>query len=141
MTGGARGSFWVTQAAAGVENGLRIRVSGSRGTLEWQQEHPQVLDFKPLDAPAQRLTPRGPGRACRWRCAAPAWPPDIPKVSRRRSPTFTRTRPRRSRRAAPARAPDPLALHFPNAHDGWMGMRFVDAVIRSAQAGGAWTDA
>ena len=38
-------------------------------------------------------------------------------------------------------APDPLALHFPNAHDGWMGMRFVDAVIRSSQAGGAWTAA
>jgi len=34
---GARGSFWVTQAAAGVENCLRIRVSGSKGTLEWMQ--------------------------------------------------------------------------------------------------------
>jgi predicted dehydrogenase len=28
---GARGSFWVTQAAAGVENCLRIRVSGTKG--------------------------------------------------------------------------------------------------------------
>ncbi|MCK5923391.1 MAG: Gfo/Idh/MocA family oxidoreductase, partial [Methylococcales bacterium] len=40
---GARGSFWVTQAAAGVENCLRIRVSGTKGTLEWMQEIPQVL--------------------------------------------------------------------------------------------------
>ena len=31
---GARGSFWVTQAAAGVENCLRIRVSGTKGSLE-----------------------------------------------------------------------------------------------------------
>ena len=37
--------------------------------------------------------------------------------------------------------PDPLTLHFPTTHDGWMGMRFVDAVIRSAQADGAWTEA
>jgi predicted dehydrogenase len=29
---GARGNFWVTQAAAGVENCLRIRVSGTKGT-------------------------------------------------------------------------------------------------------------
>jgi predicted dehydrogenase len=38
---GARGSFWVTQAAAGVENCLRIRVSGTKGTLEWMQEFPR----------------------------------------------------------------------------------------------------
>ena len=30
---GARQRFWVTQAAAGVENCLRIRVSGTQGTL------------------------------------------------------------------------------------------------------------
>ena len=49
------------QAAAGVENGLRIRVSGSLGSLEWLQEVPQQLIFKPLDAPAQMRTPNGPG--------------------------------------------------------------------------------
>ena len=49
------------QAAAGMENGLRIRVCGALGTLEWAQEHPQQLLFKPLDAPAQIRTPRGPG--------------------------------------------------------------------------------
>ena len=41
LSNGARGSFWVTQAAAGVENGLRIRVSGSLGSLEWMQEFPR----------------------------------------------------------------------------------------------------
>ena len=61
LKGGGRGSFWVTQAAAGIENCLRIRVSGTRGSLEWMQEHPQVLHFKPLDAPAEIRTPNGPG--------------------------------------------------------------------------------
>ena len=32
---GARGTFWVTQIAAGVENCLRIRVSGTKGSVEW----------------------------------------------------------------------------------------------------------
>jgi len=36
-------------------------VSGTRGSVEWQQEHPQVLSFKPLAAPAQVFTPNGPG--------------------------------------------------------------------------------
>jgi hypothetical protein len=35
--------------------------------------------------------------------------------------------------------PDPLALQFPNAEDGLSGIRFVDAVIRSSQFNGAWT--
>ena len=61
MDNGARGSFWVTQAAAGVENCLRIRVSGTQGTLEWMQEFPQALTFKPLHGPSQNRTPNGPG--------------------------------------------------------------------------------
>lgn len=140
MVGGARGSFWVTQAAAGVENGLRIRVSGARGSLEWQQEHPQVLDFKPLDAPAQRLTPRGPGMlplAMRSTRVAAGHPEGFPEAfANLYADAAEAIAARRQGQAA-----DPLALHFPNAHDGWMGMRFVDAVIRSAQAGGAWTAA
>jgi len=140
MQGGARGSFWVTQAAAGVENGLRIRVSGSRGTLEWQQEHPQLLDFKPLDAPAQRLTPRGPGTlplAMRSTRIAAGHPEGFPEAF---ANLYTDAAEAIAARRA-GQTPDPLTLHFPTTHDGWMGMRFVDAVISSAQADGAWTEA
>ena len=59
---GARGSFWVTQAAAGVENCLRIRVSGSKGhTANGCRRFPQALTFKPLQGPSQNRTPNGPG--------------------------------------------------------------------------------
>ncbi|MBA3687516.1 MAG: Gfo/Idh/MocA family oxidoreductase [Chloroflexi bacterium] len=58
---GARGSFWVTQTAAGVENGLHIRVSGTKGSLEWHQERPTRLTFKPIDGPVREYTPNGPG--------------------------------------------------------------------------------
>ena len=36
---------------------------------------------------------------------------------------------------------DPSALHYPNAIDGAWGVRFVEAAIESATAGGAWTNA
>jgi predicted dehydrogenase len=140
LQGGARGSFWVTQAAAGVENGLRIRVSGSLGTLEWAQEQPQLLHFKPLDAPAQLRTPRGPGTlplAGRSSRVAAGHPEGFPEA-------FANLYSDAAEAIAARRAgttPEPLALHFPNAHDGWMGLRFVDAMIRSSEAGGAWTRA
>jgi predicted dehydrogenase len=138
MSNGARGSFWVTQAAAGVENGLRIRVSGSLGSLEWQQEHPQALQFKPLDAPAQVRTPNGPGtlplaaRASRIVAGHPEgfheafanlYTDAAEAIAARRSGQTT----------------DPLAMHFPNANDGLQGLRFVTAAVASSNNQGAWT--
>ncbi|MCJ7626433.1 MAG: Gfo/Idh/MocA family oxidoreductase, partial [Anaerolineaceae bacterium] len=61
LENGARGNFWVTQTAAGMENCLSIRVSGTKGTLEWMQELPQTLTFKPLRGPSQNRSPNGPG--------------------------------------------------------------------------------
>ena len=134
---GARGSFWVTQAAAGVENCLRIRVSGTQGTLEWMQEFPQALTFKPLKGPSQNRTPNGPGtlplsaRSTRLVAGHPEGFPDgfaniysdaAEAIAARRSGTQA----------------DPLALYFPNSQDGLLGMRFVNSVIESGNANGTW---
>ena len=98
---GARGTFWVTQTAAGVENGLRIRVSGTKGSLEWYQERPTRLTFKPLEGPVRIYTPNGPG-LCRRQPGHAGSSPATRRVFTRPSPTSTRTRPRPSRRDDPA---------------------------------------
>jgi predicted dehydrogenase len=137
---GARGTFWVTQTAAGVENCLRIRVSGTKGSLEWEQERPTRLEFKPLEGPARVYTPNGPGslpasiRACRIVAGHPegfheafanVYSDAAEAIAARRS----------------GRTPDPLALDFPNERDGAIGVKFVEAAVASSRAGGAWTDA
>ena len=61
LGGGARGSMWVTNSAAGAEHGLRIRVFGDKGGLEWQQEDPNHLLHRPLDGFARVLTRGRPG--------------------------------------------------------------------------------
>jgi predicted dehydrogenase len=138
MSNGARGSFWVTQAAAGVENGLRIRVSGSLGSLEWQQEHPQVLQFKPLDAPAQIRTPNGPGTlplAARASRIVAGHPEGFHEAfANLYSDAADAIAARRSGQTA-----DPLSMHFPNANDGLQGLRFVTAAVASSNNQGAWT--
>lgn len=138
MSNGARGSFWVTQAAAGVENGLRIRVSGSQGSLEWHQEHPQVLQFKPLDAPAQVRTPNGPGTlplAARASRIVAGHPEGFHEAfANLYTDASDAIAARRSGQTA-----DPLSLHFPNATDGLQGIRFVAAAVASSQQNGAWT--
>jgi predicted dehydrogenase len=135
---GARGSFWVTQAAAGVENCLRIRVSGNKGTLEWMQEFPQALTFKPLQGPSQNRTPNGPGtlplsaRSTRLVAGHPEGFPD--GFANIYSDAAEAIAARRAGKPA-----DPLAMYFPNAWDGLLGVRFVDAVIKSSEANGQWT--
>ncbi len=138
MEHGVHGCFWVTQAAAGVENCLRIRVSGTRGSLEWMQEHPQVLHFKPLDAPAEIRTPNGPGtlplaaRSSRIVAGHPEGFPD--GFANLYSDAAEVIAARRSGRSA-----DPLARHFPTAADGLRGVRFIDSVLASSDQNGAWT--
>ena len=134
---GARGSFWVTQAAAGVENCLRIRVSGTKGTVEWMQETPQALTFKPLGAPSQNRTPNGPGtlplstRSCRIVAGHPEgfhegfaniYTDVAEAIAARRS----------------GQTANPLALYFPNSLDGLLGVRFVDCVMASSKANSKW---
>ena len=135
---GARGSFWVTQAAAGVENCLRIRVSGSQGTLEWMQEIPQALTFKPLQGPSQNRTPNGPGtlplsaRSTRLVAGHPEGFPD--GFANIYSDAAEAISARRAGKEA-----NPLALYFPNSWDGLLGVRFVNSVIESSSANGKWT--
>lgn len=138
MEHGVHGCFWVTQAAAGVENCLRTRVSGTRGSLEWMQEHPQVLHFKPLDAPAEVRTPNGPGtlplaaRSSRIVAGHPEGFPD--GFANLYSDAAEVIAARRAGRSA-----DPLARHFPTAADGLRGVRFIDSVLASSDQNGAWT--
>ena len=135
---GARGSFWVTQAAAGVENCLRLRVSGTKGTLEWMQEAPTQLAFKPLGAPAEIRTPNGPGslasakRASRIVAGHPeGFHEGFANIYADAAEAIA------ARRAGVE--PDPLALVFPNAVDGVRGVAFVEAAIASSANNGAWT--
>ncbi len=134
---GARGSFWVTQAAAGVENCLRIRVSGSQGSLEWMQEFPQALTFKPLHGPSQNRTPNGPGtlplsaRSTRLVAGHPEGFPD--GFANIYSDAAEAISARRAGKEA-----NPLALYFPNSRDGLLGVRFVNSVIKSSNANGKW---
>jgi len=137
FTNGARGTFWVTQAAAGVENCLRIRVSGTKGSLEWLQEIPQSLTFKPLHGPSQNRTPNGPGTlplAAKSSRIVAGHPEGFHEgfaniysdaaeaiVARKTGTT-----------------PDPLSLYFPTSLDGLLSVRFTDSVIQSSNENGKW---
>ena len=135
--GGMRGSFWVTQAAAGVENCLSIRISGSGGTLEWTQELPQRLIYKPFKKPMQIRTPNGPGtfpESARASRIVAGHPEGFPEG-------FANIYSDAAEAIAASLAGtdcDPLALDFPDSWDGLKGVEFIAAVLESSAGNGKW---
>ena len=56
MSNNARGLIWVSSAATGGENGLKIRVYGTKGAVEWLQDDPNVLKYTELNNPTAIIT-------------------------------------------------------------------------------------
>ena len=58
--GGARGLLFASQVCPGNENGLKLRIYGSKGGLEWHQENPNYL-WHTFGQPKRLITRGGPG--------------------------------------------------------------------------------
>lgn len=135
--GGAKGMLWASQVAVGAVNGLRLRVHGEKGGLEWAQETPEELRFTPIGEPPRIYRRGGPGvsPAAQRATRIPAGHPegylegfaqiytDAAEVVRAHSD---------------GRAPDPLAIP-PGIEDGVRGVRFIEAAVASNGNNGAWT--
>lgn len=133
----AKGIFTVTQAAAGAVHGLRIRVFGSQGGLEWFQEQPDELIYRPLAAPEQRLLRGGPGlsaAANRATHIAIGHPEGYAEAFANLYQDMAEHMVARQLGVAV----DPLALWYPGIDDGVRGVAFVETALRSSQQNAAW---
>nr|CAA6830261.1 MAG: Myo-inositol 2-dehydrogenase (EC [uncultured Thiotrichaceae bacterium] len=133
----ARGVFTVTQAAAGAVHGLRIRVFGSKGGLEWFQEQPDELIYRPMDAPEQRLLRGGAGlseAANRATHIAMGHPEGYVEAFANLYQDMADHMIAREQGVEV----DPLALWYPGIEDGVRGVAFVETALRSSQQNAAW---
>ena len=51
----ARGLFWISTSAKGGIHGLKIRVFGTKGSLEWTQNDPNYLFFSNINGATKKL--------------------------------------------------------------------------------------
>ncbi|MFB2550269.1 Gfo/Idh/MocA family protein [Ensifer soli] len=133
----AKGMLWCSQVAPGHENGLKVRVYGTKGGLEWVQADPNYLWFTPLGEPKRLITRGGAGAG-----AAAARVTRVPSGHPEGYLEGFANIYSEAARAIHARrkgeAPDP-AIVYPTVDDGLKGMVFVDACVRSSKKNGAWT--
>ena len=134
---GARGMLWASQVAPGNENGLRIRVYGSRGGLEWRQEHPNQLHWAPLGQPVQTIA-RGTGAANAAAARVTRIPSGHPEGYLEGFATLYSEIAQAIRAARKGGPKADKAAHFPTLVDGLKGVQFIEAVVASARRGGRW---
>ena len=132
----AKGMLWCSQVAPGNENGLMVRVYGTRGGLEWAQKDPNYLWYTPFGEPKRLITRNGAG-------AGPA----AARVSRIPSghpegylEGFANIYTEAARAIHARRKGEPVdpAVVYPTIDDGMKGMIFVDACVQSSKRNGAW---
>jgi predicted dehydrogenase len=134
--GGARGTLWCSQVAPGHENGLRLRIYGSKAGLSWFQEDPNYLTFTPLGAEPRRITRNGAGAgvAAARMSRIPAGHPEgyLEGFANIYSEAAAAIVARRDG------LPVPAEVIYPTVHDGVRGVAFVEACIASSKRNGAW---
>lgn len=134
--GGARGMLWCSQVAPGNENGLRIRIYGDKGGLEWAQEDPNYLWYTPFGEPKQLITRGGAGSgeaAARVSRTPPGHPEGylegFANIYSEAAEAIIAKR---------HNEPTPSNVIYPTVHDGLLGVKFVDACVRSSARNSAW---
>lgn len=135
--GGAKGVLTCSQVCVGEENNLSLRVYGTEGAISWRQENPNELWHTPASGPKRIITRGGPesGEAA---ARATRIPPGHPEGFFEAFANIYRGVIEAIRAKRDGRAPAGLAAEFPGVREGARGVRFIEKVLESGRAGGAW---
>src|SRR4051812_46040300 len=136
--GGASGMLWASQIAIGNENALRLRIYGSKGALEWEQENPNVMWHTTADGTQRRLTRAGSG-ANEAAGRVTRIPGGHPEGYLEAFATIYAEAARAIIAHKHAKTPDPAVL-YPTVDDGLIGVRFIEAAVQSSSGGNIWVD-
>lgn len=132
------GTLMATRLASGNRGGLRLRVFGSEGGLEWDLENSEQLKFNQFGKPDQIIS-RGHGHGVSPRTerlvrTARGFPEGIIEAWGNLYTEFAMAvAARRDGRSMPI---DWLGM--PRVADGAAGVKFIDATVRSDEGGGGW---
>lgn len=136
--GGARGMLWCSQVAPGHENGLKIRVFGDGGGLEWAQEDPNYLWFTPEGEAQRKLTRMGHG-AEDAASAVSRIPPGHPEGYLEGFANIYTEAAAAIRAVQSGEPRDAVMGKLPGIAAGMEGMAFIRACVTSAGNDSAWT--
>ncbi len=137
--GGAKGLYWASQIAIGYDNGLRFRIFGSKGTIQWAQENPNYLVVSKLGAPTGVLSRGRDGfypHAQGYSRIPSGHPEGYFEAFANLYKTYISA-------LIKQKSGEKLTLEdfdFPTAADGAQGVRFICKCVESSKKGAAWVE-
>ncbi|MEP0519092.1 MAG: Gfo/Idh/MocA family oxidoreductase [Hyphomicrobiales bacterium] len=134
---GAKGMIWASQVAPGNENALKLRVYGTKGGIEWEQENPNILYYTPYGKPKQVLTRGGAGSG-EEAGRVSRTPPGHPEGYLEGFANIYSEAAAAIKASRTGQIPD-KEVHFPTVADGVEGVRFITACVTSGHADAEWT--
>ena len=135
--GGAKGVYWSSQIAVGHDNGLKVRIYGSKGALEWSQETPNTFHFRPVDRPAETWS-RGRDSFAPHAQSYSRIPSGHPEGYNEAFANLYVTFCRALTAVKAGKTPSLDDLDFPTAHEGIEGVRFIGKCVESSKKGAVW---
>ncbi|MFJ4350972.1 Gfo/Idh/MocA family protein [Pseudomonas sp. NPDC089428] len=134
---GARGGLWACQVAPGQDNGLRLRLFGSKGSLTFDQQQPEVLLVTQTGQPT-RILKRAAGEHAQQQDALLRLPAGHPEgFIEAFAQLYWDYAERWQARHSGCPAPHSGDL-LPGFEAGLRGLAGIEAMLRSHAAGGQW---
>ncbi|MBU1338468.1 MAG: Gfo/Idh/MocA family oxidoreductase [Acidobacteria bacterium] len=137
--GGAKGLYWSSQIAVGNDNGFRVRIFGTRASVDWNQEQPNYCRMGFIDKPTEILS-RGRDdltpSAARYIRIPSGHPEGYYEAFANIYATFTGA-------LAKKKAGEPLCasdLDFPDVDEGVRGVRYIEKCVESSKKGSVWVE-
>ncbi len=136
---GASGNYWISQVAIGNINGLKVRVFGDKGSIEWEQERPEILKVSKKGGPTKCYIKGGeylPG-AGQSATRLPAGHPEGYFEAFANLYKFYASK-LIAKKFHIASDPDEV---FPTVVDGARGVKFIHDCVKSSKNNSIWIDA
>lgn len=136
---GANGILVATQIATGEENGLKIKIYGEKGGLEWHQMEPNSLIIKWPDVPTQ-IYRTGNSYLSNNAMANTRTPSGHPEGYLEAFANLYKNFALTLSSILEGKTPSAEMLDFPSVDDGVRGMAFIENVIASGKSEQKWFD-
>ena len=134
---GANGAYWCSQVAAGHCNGLAVRIYGDKGSLEWEQEYPEVVRYTPKNE-APRYINRGTAAVTEKAGAFGRIPSGHPEGLFVAFANLYKEYV--NALIAKKNGEDASCYDYPTVDAGLEGVQFIEAVVKSAANNSAWVE-
>lgn len=133
----SKGIYWTSQIAVGHENNLNFGIYGTKGSIEWSQEHANYLKLSTIDEPFKIIS-RGSDQindSIKTEYVAPGGHQEgYVEAFARIYDKFVNAIHKKKQGEILTSAD----LDFPTVEDGVQGMRFIEKCVESTNKGCVW---